>query len=93
MIQEILLETQEEREKQTLSEEDNSDNNGMVLVACKDERSCMQLEDCITNNPHKVYSLSQITRVCLILRHALTTEKNTCVGNARRVGNVPAEQN
>lgn len=23
-------------------------------MACKDERSCMQLEDCITNNPHKV---------------------------------------
>lgn len=53
-MQEILLETQEEREKQTLSEEDNSDNYGMVLVACKDERSCMQLEDCITNNPQKV---------------------------------------
>lgn len=53
-IQEILLETQEEREKQTLSEEENSDNNGIVLVACKDERSCMQLEDCITNNPQKV---------------------------------------
>ncbi|KAL0898172.1 hypothetical protein Bca101_082133 [Brassica carinata] len=52
---EILLETQEEREKQTLSELDNiSDDNGIVLVACKDERSCMQLEDCITNNPQKV---------------------------------------
>ncbi|CAN7059370.1 unnamed protein product [Brassica rapa subsp. trilocularis] len=54
VLREILLETQEEREKQTLSEEDNSDNYGMVLVACKDERSCMQLEDCITNNPQKV---------------------------------------
>lgn len=30
------------------------DNNGIILVACKDERSCMQLEDCITNSPHKV---------------------------------------
>ncbi|KAF8087637.1 hypothetical protein N665_0573s0010 [Sinapis alba] len=55
VLREILLETQVEREKQTLSEEDNnSDDNGIVLVACKDERSCMQLEDCITNNPHKV---------------------------------------
>ncbi|KAJ0260659.1 DNA repair endonuclease UVH1 [Hirschfeldia incana] len=54
VLREILLEIQEEREKQSLSEEDNSDNNAIVLVACKDERSCMQLEDCITNNPHKV---------------------------------------
>ncbi|CAA7041895.1 unnamed protein product [Microthlaspi erraticum] len=51
----ILEETQEERKKQTLfEEEDFSENNGIVLVACKDERSCMQLEDCITNNPQKV---------------------------------------
>ncbi|EOA15438.1 hypothetical protein CARUB_v10004080mg [Capsella rubella] len=54
VLREILEETQEERQKQAYSEEDNSDNNGIVLVACKDERSCMQLEDCITNNPQKV---------------------------------------
>ncbi|KFK33029.1 hypothetical protein AALP_AA6G321200 [Arabis alpina] len=54
VLREILEEIQEERQNQTLSEEDNSDNNGIVLVACKDERSCMQLEDCITNNPQKV---------------------------------------
>ncbi|CAH2080160.1 unnamed protein product [Thlaspi arvense] len=52
VLREILEETQEERQKQTLSEEE--DNNGIVLVACKDERSCMQLEDCITNNSQKV---------------------------------------
>jgi DNA excision repair protein ERCC-4 len=56
VLREILEETQEERLKQAFSEEDNSDNNGIVLVACKDERSCMQLEDCITNNPQKVQS-------------------------------------
>ncbi|ESQ46841.1 hypothetical protein EUTSA_v10027633mg [Eutrema salsugineum] len=54
VLRDILEETQEERQKQTLSEEDNFDNNGIVLVACKDERSCMQLENCITNNPQKV---------------------------------------
>ncbi|XP_010441283.1 PREDICTED: DNA repair endonuclease UVH1-like isoform X2 [Camelina sativa] len=54
VLREILEETQEERQKQAYSEEDNSDNNGIVLVACKDERSCMQLEDCVTNNPQKV---------------------------------------
>ena len=30
-------------------------NNGIVLVACKDERSCLQLEECITNGPKKVF--------------------------------------
>ncbi|XP_010436061.1 PREDICTED: DNA repair endonuclease UVH1-like isoform X1 [Camelina sativa] len=54
VLREILEETQEERQKQAYCEEDNSDNNGIVLVACKDERSCMQLEDCVTNNPQKV---------------------------------------
>ncbi|XP_010531682.1 PREDICTED: DNA repair endonuclease UVH1 [Tarenaya hassleriana] len=57
VLREVLEEAQEERQKQTLSGEDNSDdkdNNGIVLVACKDERSCMQLEDCITNTPQKV---------------------------------------
>ncbi|KAL2327790.1 hypothetical protein Fmac_021217 [Flemingia macrophylla] len=29
-------------------------NNGIVLVACKDERSCLQLEEFITNGPKKV---------------------------------------
>lgn len=29
-------------------------DNGIVLVACKDEHSCMQLEDCMTKGPHKV---------------------------------------
>lgn len=29
-------------------------DNGIVIVACKDERSCMQLEDCIINSPKKV---------------------------------------
>lgn len=35
--------------------EGEEDNNGIVLVACKDERSCMQLEDCIIKGPHKVF--------------------------------------
>lgn len=28
-------------------------DNGTVLVACKDEHSCMQLEECIAKGPHK----------------------------------------
>lgn len=35
--------------------EGEEDKNGIVLVACKDELSCMQLEDCIVKGPHKVF--------------------------------------
>jgi DNA excision repair protein ERCC-4 len=50
---------EEERQKQgmlreeVLAEGEDTDN-GIVLVACKDERSCLQLEECITNSPKKV---------------------------------------
>lgn len=43
--------------------ENEDDYNGIVLVACKDERSCLQLEECITNSPKKVF----LTFLCLIL--------------------------
>lgn len=58
-LQEILEEVEEERQKQgmlreeVLAEGEDTDN-GIVLVACKDERSCLQLEECITNNTKKV---------------------------------------
>uniref|UniRef100_A0A5B7A366 Putative DNA repair endonuclease UVH1 isoform X3 n=1 Tax=Davidia involucrata TaxID=16924 RepID=A0A5B7A366_DAVIN len=59
VLREVLEEIEEERQKQALSKEElvisgEEDDNGIVLVACKDERSCMQLEDCIMNSPHKV---------------------------------------
>lgn len=34
--------------------EDADDDCGIVLVTCKDERSCIQLEDCIMKAPQKV---------------------------------------
>ncbi|XP_047307707.1 DNA repair endonuclease UVH1 [Impatiens glandulifera] len=52
MLREVLKEIEEERQKQVTDKEDN--NNGIVLVVCKDERSCMQLENFIMNGPHKV---------------------------------------
>ncbi|GLT91150.1 hypothetical protein SLE2022_090520 [Rubroshorea leprosula] len=58
VLRDVLEEIEEERQKQALSTEllfdGEEDNNGIVLVACKDERSCMQLEDCISNTPQKV---------------------------------------
>ncbi|KAI8531221.1 hypothetical protein RHMOL_Rhmol11G0120200 [Rhododendron molle] len=60
VFQEVLEEIEEEREKHPLSRVDpviegEEDDDGIVLVACKDERSCMQLEDCIIKGPHKVF--------------------------------------
>ncbi|KAG2680090.1 hypothetical protein I3760_11G082100 [Carya illinoinensis] len=59
VLREILEEIEEERQKQALSREefmveDEENDSGIVLVACKDECSCMQLEECILNNPQKV---------------------------------------
>ncbi|KAK7406327.1 hypothetical protein VNO78_07950 [Psophocarpus tetragonolobus] len=59
VLREVLEEIEEEREKQGMLREEvlaegDDTNNGIVLVACKDERSCLQLEECITNSPKKV---------------------------------------
>lgn len=59
LLQEILEEIEEERQKQALSREEGlveaeEDDSGIVLVVCKDELSCMQLEECILNGPQKV---------------------------------------
>ncbi|XP_065856761.1 DNA repair endonuclease UVH1 isoform X1 [Euphorbia lathyris] len=56
VLREILEEIEEERQKHREENlvEIGEDDNGIVLVACKDERSCMQLEDFITNGPQKV---------------------------------------
>ena len=57
----ILEEIEEERQKcASISDEPVDTNleetNGIVLVACRDEHSCMQLEEFITNGPKKVTS-------------------------------------
>ncbi|XP_062073860.1 DNA repair endonuclease UVH1 isoform X2 [Humulus lupulus] len=58
VLREVLEEIEEERQEQALSSEelvrDEEVDSGIVLVACKDERSCLQLEQCITNGPRKV---------------------------------------
>ncbi|XP_026661913.1 DNA repair endonuclease UVH1 isoform X2 [Phoenix dactylifera] len=60
VLRELLEEIEEERRKETQSREgqliveDGRDNNNFVLVACKDERSCLQLEDCIFKGPNQV---------------------------------------
>lgn len=65
------MEIQEERDKQALSGEEihdlgDGEDNGIVLVACKDEYSCMQLEDCITNGSQKVFLRSYLFQATLL---------------------------
>ncbi|KAG9452536.1 hypothetical protein H6P81_005440 [Aristolochia fimbriata] len=59
VLREVLEEVQEERQRQILEEQDvlmveDIDDSGIVLVACKDERSCMQLEDFLVKGSQKV---------------------------------------
>ncbi|KAH0741561.1 hypothetical protein KY290_034604 [Solanum tuberosum] len=82
VLLDVLVEIQEERDKHALSGEEkdhlgDGDDNGIVLVACKDEYSCMQLEDCITNGSQKVmreewekYLLSKVQLQALPKRNA-----------------------
>ncbi|KAL5728439.1 DNA repair endonuclease uvh1 [Ranunculus cassubicifolius] len=57
VLREVLEEIEEERQKQDLMGREHAegveDDSFMVLVACKDERSCMQLEDCIKKGPQQ----------------------------------------
>ncbi|KAK9144875.1 hypothetical protein Sjap_004778 [Stephania japonica] len=60
ILREILHEIEEERRKKALPAEGGDEvldvevENDTVLVACKDERSCMQLEDCLKKGAHQV---------------------------------------
>lgn len=62
LLQEVLEEIEEERQRQASSRkefllEGEENDHSIVLVACKDECSCMQLEDCIRNGSQKVFGL------------------------------------
>lgn len=35
-------------------DEDKNDESGIVLVSCKDERTCLQLQECILKGPCQV---------------------------------------
>lgn len=59
VLRDILEEIQEDREKHSFSQGQQSGvdqgyESGTVLVVCKDEYSCMQLEDSILKGPNKV---------------------------------------
>ncbi|PHT92856.1 DNA repair endonuclease UVH1 [Capsicum annuum] len=92
VLLDVLREIQEEREKQASSGEEkdhlgDGDDNGIVLVACKDEYSCMQLEDCTTNGSQKVmreewekYLLSKVQLQALPKRNAKKAKEPKGIG-------------
>ncbi|KAM0888138.1 hypothetical protein ACQ4PT_028499 [Festuca glaucescens] len=55
VLRELLKEIAEEQRKgDGIVHEDESSESGIVLVACKDERSCLQLQECISKSPQQV---------------------------------------
>ena len=63
-MQEVLEEIRGEFEamKTTRSEISNDMESwdecmGTILIACKDERTCLQLQDCINKGPQKVHTV------------------------------------
>ncbi|XP_051205942.1 DNA repair endonuclease UVH1 [Lolium perenne] len=55
VLRELLQEIAEEQRKgDGVVHEDESSESGIVLVACKDERSCLQLQECISKSPQQV---------------------------------------
>ncbi|KAK8447080.1 hypothetical protein SEVIR_9G583100v4 [Setaria viridis] len=54
VLQELLQEIAEEQTKGDGENAQAEDESGIVLVTCKDERTCFQLQECISKGPHKV---------------------------------------
>ncbi|XP_037427001.1 DNA repair endonuclease UVH1-like isoform X2 [Triticum dicoccoides] len=55
VLRELLQEIAEEQRKEDgVVPEDENNECGIVLVACKDERSCLQLQECISRTPQQV---------------------------------------
>uniref|UniRef100_A0A453JB93 ERCC4 domain-containing protein n=2 Tax=Aegilops tauschii subsp. strangulata TaxID=200361 RepID=A0A453JB93_AEGTS len=55
VLRELLQEIAEEQRKgDGVVHEDENNECGIVLVACKDERSCLQLQECISRSPQQV---------------------------------------
>ncbi|CAM0871317.1 unnamed protein product [Alopecurus aequalis] len=54
VLRELLQEIAEEQRKgYGVAHEDEIYENGIVLVVCKDERSCLQLQECISKSPQQ----------------------------------------
>ncbi|CAL4920269.1 unnamed protein product [Urochloa decumbens] len=54
VLRELLQEIAEEHMKGDDDNAQDEDKNSIVLVTCKDERTCFQLQECISKGPHKV---------------------------------------
>lgn len=57
VLRELLEEIAEEQIEgvpENVQDEEKSDESGIVLVTCKDERTCLQLQECISKGPCQV---------------------------------------
>ncbi|PUZ43326.1 hypothetical protein GQ55_9G652400 [Panicum hallii var. hallii] len=54
VLRELLQEIAEEQMKGDRENAQDEDESGIVLVTCKDELTCFQLQECISKDPHKV---------------------------------------
>ncbi|CAM0149530.1 unnamed protein product [Urochloa decumbens] len=54
VLRELLQEIAEEQMKGYDDNAQDEDKSSIVLVTCKDERTCFQLQECISKGPHKV---------------------------------------
>ncbi|GJR11587.1 DNA repair endonuclease UVH1 [Tanacetum coccineum] len=91
--QEILEEIEAERQKQATSAdecvtESFQDDNSIVLVACKDEHSCVQLEECHAREWEK-YLLSKVQLHALPKRNKNKTQNQKHKGFGVLDGVVP----
>lgn len=70
----MLEEIEEERQKKVFSVdtelENANDDSGIILVACKDERSCMQLEEFIEKGSQKVCSVMYVFYLVYVTSYA-----------------------
>ncbi|PUZ43323.1 hypothetical protein GQ55_9G652400 [Panicum hallii var. hallii] len=53
VLRELLQEIAEEQMKGDRENAQDEDESGIVLVTCKDELTCFQLQECISKDPHK----------------------------------------
>ncbi|GJX96153.1 DNA repair endonuclease UVH1 [Tanacetum coccineum] len=94
VLREILEEIEAERQKQATSAdecvtESFQDDNSIVLVACKDEHSCVQLEECVMRGEWEKYLLSKVQLHALPKRNKNKTQNQKHKGFGVLDGEVP----
>uniref|UniRef100_A0A7N0VF28 ERCC4 domain-containing protein n=1 Tax=Kalanchoe fedtschenkoi TaxID=63787 RepID=A0A7N0VF28_KALFE len=103
VLRDVLEEIEQHRQQKDQAGEDHSEQDsgyGTVLVACKDERTCMQLEDSIKHDPSNVmhdewekYLLSKVELQSLNTRKKKDAKQPKGIGMLNGVAPVTVGQN